>query len=92
MEKRLYAGIDFTRQTDIESIQSQLSTTFTSLYEQLLVCPEISQVTEADLKGRILYTTTKRLELEERFIETVRTLNNGNNHVLGIKDSDLDQV
>jgi nucleoside-triphosphatase THEP1 len=92
LEKRLYAGVDFTRQTDIESIQNELSATFTSLYEQLLVCPEISQVTEADLKGRILYTTTKRLELEERFIETVRTLNNGNNHVLGIKDSDLDHL
>ncbi|HJK89011.1 MAG: MobA/MobL family protein (plasmid) [Candidatus Megaira endosymbiont of Mesostigma viride] len=92
LEKRLYAGVDFTRQTDIESIQNELSATFTSLYEQLLVCPEISQVTEADLKGRTLYTTTKRLELEERFIETVRTLNNRNNHALGIKDSDLDHL
>jgi Ti-type conjugative transfer relaxase TraA len=92
LEKRLYAGVDFTKQAHIESIQKELSATFIRLYEQLLVCPEISQVTEVDLKGRALYTTTKRLELEERFIETVRTLNNRNNHALGIKDSDLDHL
>ena len=92
LEKRLYAGIDFTKQAHIESIQNELSATFIRLYEQLLVCPEISQVTEVDLKGRALYTTTKRLELEERFIETVGLMNNRNNHVLGIKDSDLDHL
>lgn len=92
LEKRLYAGVDFTKQAHIESIQKELSSTFISLYEKILVCPEISQVTEVDLKGRTLYTTTKRLELEERFTESVRLMNNRNNHALGIKDSDLDHL
>ncbi|WPX99685.1 Ti-type conjugative transfer relaxase TraA (plasmid) [Candidatus Megaera polyxenophila] len=92
LEKRLYAGVDFTRQTDIESIQNELSATFIRLYEQLLVCPEISQVTEVDLKGRTLYTTTKRLELEERFTENVKLMHERNNHALGVVDSDLDHL
>jgi Ti-type conjugative transfer relaxase TraA len=92
LEKRLYAGIGFTRQTNIESIQNELSATFISLYEQLLVCPEISQVTEVDLKGRTLYTTTKRLELEERFTENVKLMHERNNHALGVVDSDLDHL
>jgi Ti-type conjugative transfer relaxase TraA len=92
LEKRLYAGVDFTRQTDIESIQNELSATFIRLYEQLLVCPEISQVTEVDLKGRTLYTTTKRLELEERFTENVKLMHERNNHALRVVDSDLDHL
>jgi len=92
LEKRLYAGVDFTRQTDIESIQKELSSTFISLYEKILVCPEISQVTEVDLKGRALYTTTKRLELEERFTENVKLMHERNNHALGVVDSDLDHL
>lgn len=92
LEKRLYAGVDFTRHMDIESIQKELSATFIRLYEQLLVCPEISQVTEVDLKGRTLYTTTKRLELEERFTENVKLMHERNNHALGVVDSDLDHL
>lgn len=85
LEKRLYAGIDFSKMDDIESMQNELSATFVSLYEQILVCPEISQVVEADLKGRTLYTTTKRLELEERFTENVQAMHSSNNHVLCTK-------
>ncbi len=92
LEKRLYAGVDFTRQAHIESIQNELSATFISLYEQLLVCPEISQVVEVDLKGRTLYTTTKRLELEERFTENVKLMHERNNHALRVVDSDLDHL
>lgn len=92
LEKRLYAGVDFTKQADIESIQNELSATFISLYEKILVCPEISQVTEVDLKGRTLYTTTKRLELEERFTENVKLMHERNNHALGVVDSDLDHL
>ena len=92
LEKRLHAGIDFSKIDDIESMQKELSATFISLYEKILVCPEISQVVEADLKGRTLYTTTKRLELEERFSQGVLVMKNRNNHVLGLSDSDLDHL
>jgi hypothetical protein len=63
LDKRLHAGIDFTKIEDIEQLQNEIFATFTGLYEQLLVCPEISLVIETDLKGRTLYTTTKRIEL-----------------------------
>ena len=92
LEKRLHAGIDFNNINDIESLQSELSITFVGLYEKILVSPEISQVVEEDLKGRTLYTTTKRLELEERFVSNVEELHSRNNHSLGIKDSDLDHL
>ncbi len=72
--------------------KGELSATFTSLYDQILVCPEISQLVEADLKGRILYTTTKRLELEERFTANIKELHSRNNHVLNINDSDLEHL
>jgi nucleoside-triphosphatase THEP1 len=92
LEKRLHAGIDFSKIDNIESLQSELSATFNILYEKILVCPEISQVVEADLKGRTLYTTTKRLELEERFVANVEELHSRNGHALNIKDSDLDHL
>jgi nucleoside-triphosphatase THEP1 len=92
LEKRLHAGIDFSKIDDIESMQKELSATFISLYEKILVCPEISQVVEADLKGRTLYTTSKRLELEERFSENVQVMHSRNNHTLGLIDSDLDHL
>ena len=92
LEKRLYEGIDFSKMDDIESMQGELSATFTSLYDQILACPEISQLVEADLKGRTLYTTTKRLELEERFTANIKELNSRNDHVLGVRDSDLDHL
>ena len=45
---------------------------------------------EKDLKGRTLYTTTKRLELEERYINNVEALHKSNRHTLNLKDSDFD--
>lgn len=90
LDKRLYAGIDFTKVENIEQVQNELSTTFLGLYEQILTCPEISLVIEEDLKGRTLYTTTKRLELEERYINNVEALYKSNRHTLNLKDSDLD--
>ncbi|MDP5083613.1 MAG: MobA/MobL family protein, partial [Rickettsiaceae bacterium] len=92
LEKRLHVGIDFSKIDNIESLQSELSATFNILYEKILVCPEISQVVEADLKGRTLYTTTKRLELEERFVANIEELYSRNGHALNIKDSDLDHL
>ena len=92
LDKRLHGGIDFTKVENIEQLQNELSATFTGLYEQILTCPEISLVVEADLKGRTLYTTTKRLELEERFTTNVEVLHGSNRHSLNLKDSDLDHL
>jgi len=92
LDKRFHAGVDFTKVENIEQLQNELSATFTGLYEQILTCPEISLVVEADLKGRTLYTTTKRLELEERFTTNVEALHGSNRHSLNLKDSDLDHL
>jgi len=92
LEKRLHAGIDFEKIDDIESMQKKLSEEFTIAYEKILNCPEITQVIEADLKGRTLYTTTKRLELEERFTNNVKQLNNSSRHSLGLEASALDHL
>ena len=55
-----------------------------------MISPELALVTDKDLKDRTLYTTTKRLELEERFISGVEELHNRHNHSFGLVDSDLD--
>ena len=90
LDKRLHAGMDFSKIDNVEQLQKELSATFTNLYEQILTCPEISMVIESDLKGRTLYTTTKRLELEERFTGNIEVLHGSNRHGLDLKDSDID--
>lgn len=92
LEKRLHAGIDFGKIDDIEAIQKELSETFLTLYESILAGPDLTQIVESDLKGNALYTTTKRLELEERFEINIKALHAKNDHALNIKDSDLDRL
>lgn len=92
LEKRLHAGIDFGKIDDIEAMQKELSERFLTLYESILAGPELTQIVESDLKGNALYTTTKRLELEERFEENIKSLHARNGHALNIKDADLDRL
>jgi ATP-dependent exoDNAse (exonuclease V) alpha subunit len=92
LEKRLHAGIDFEKITNIEELQSELSGTFIKLYNQIINSPEITCVNESDLKGRALYTTTKRIQLEERFTANIEAMHKVQDHVLGITDKDLDHL
>jgi Ti-type conjugative transfer relaxase TraA len=94
LEKVLSAGIDLSglESSDIEAFNSENTQRYQMLFEKIMTSPELSLVTDKDLKDRELYTTTKRLELEERFISGIEELHNRYNHSLGLVDSDLDKL
>ncbi|PCJ28979.1 MAG: hypothetical protein COA94_03070 [Rickettsiales bacterium] len=52
----------------------------------------LSLVTKCDLRGRALYTQTKRVELEERYTKTIKELHGRSNHSLYLQDVDLDHL
>lgn len=74
-----------------ESLHSHYATEFMLAYESLLKSPEVKLVNPCDLRGRTLYALTKRLELENRFINTVEELSGRNSHNLGISEADLEK-
>ncbi|WPX99218.1 Ti-type conjugative transfer relaxase TraA [Candidatus Megaera polyxenophila] len=94
LEKALSAAIDLSGLTgdDIEAFNSEHTQRYQLLLDKIMISPELALVTDKDLKDRELYTTTKRLELEERFISGVEELYNRHNHSLGLVDSDLNKL
>lgn len=92
LDGRIMATIDWRDVENVEAAQAEISERFTSLYERIMNGPDIEMVVESDLKDRTLYTTTKRLALEERFEENIRSLASSKSHSLGIDDSDLDKL
>jgi len=94
LEKALSAAIDLSglEGGDIEAFNAVNTQRYQMLFEKIMTSPELSLVTDKDLKDRELYTTTKRLELEERFISGIEELHNRHNHSLGVVDSDLDKL
>ena len=94
LEKALSAAIDLSGLTgdDIDAFNSEHTQRYQLLLDKIMTSPELALVTDKDLKDRTLYTTTKRLELEERFISGVEELHNRHNHSLGLVDSDLDKL
>ena len=94
LEKALSAAIDLSGLTgdNIEAFNSEHTQRYQLLLDKIMASPELALVTDKDLKDRELYTTTKRLELEERFISGVEELHNRHNHSLGLVDSDLDKL
>lgn len=73
---------------EMEKITKEYSAKFMELHNKIMNSPELSMVTQADLRGNSLYTTSKRLEMEERYLSTVSELHSKNSHGLGIKDLD----
>lgn len=92
LEKRLYSGIDFSKIDDVESLNNELQGEFVKAYEHIMNSSSLTMVTEYDLKGRSLYTETRRLELAERFIDNVKALHSSNKHSLELVDADLDHL
>jgi len=79
-------GISEKSYSPIEAINKEYSAKFMELHHKIMTSPEISMVIETDLKGRTLYTTTKRLEMEERYLSTVNLLHKKDTHTLDIKN------
>ena len=77
---------------DLESLNQDMTSKYMEIYTKIMRSPELSLVTGEDLKGRTLYTTTKRLEMEQRYVANVENLNNSNAHRLSLTESDLDQL
>jgi MobA/MobL family len=72
--------------SNVELLDQAYSTEFMRLYSNLLASDKISLINPSDLKGRTLYTLTKRVKLEQRFITTVEELQHSQNHNLFIDD------
>ena len=77
---------------DLESLNKETTSKYMEIYTKIMSSPELSLVIDKDLKGRTLYTTTKRLEMEQRYVANVENLNNSNAHRLSLTESDLDQL
>lgn len=73
---------------DLEDINKEYSAKFMELHNKIMNSLELSMVIESDLKGRTLYTTTKRLEMEERYLSTIEALHSKNSHALNIDSVD----
>jgi len=73
----------------IEMLNKNTNKQFLELYAKVMASEQLALITESDLKGRVLYTKTKRLELEKRYIDTVEELNATSNHKLNLHVSDL---
>jgi len=82
--KKIIGNVD-----NIETLNKYTTKQFLKLYSKVLLSDQLALVTESDLKGRTLYAKTKRLELEKRYINTVKELNATGNHKLNLIESDL---
>ena len=95
LEARLTSGVDYTNISDIadiESMQNEISLTYIQLYEHILHCKEIKLVTEADLQSKALYTSTKRFDLETRFIDNIIQMDEAHTHSLNLKSFALSSL
>lgn len=95
LDKVLFAGTSFDgvsskEKSDLEStFHKDLASKYMQLYTRIMDSAELALVTTKDLYGRALYTTTKRLQLEQRYIENVEGLQNSAEHLLRLTAKDL---
>jgi ATP-dependent exoDNAse (exonuclease V) alpha subunit len=78
------------KSNDIEQLNAKYSTEFMVTYEQLLASKNITLINPCDLKGRKLYALTKRIELEQRYEQTVEQLADTHRHALNINADTID--
>jgi ATP-dependent exoDNAse (exonuclease V) alpha subunit len=75
---------------NIEQLNTKYSTEFMVTYEQLLASKNITLINPCDLKGRKLYALTKRIQLEQRYEQTVEQLADSHRHALNVNVEAID--
>lgn len=88
LEKILSHGFD--ENGNSEEMEKEISSKYMSLHASIMNSPELALVIDSDLRGRRLYTTQKRLEMEERYLGAVRELYASKGHSLDITITDKD--
>lgn len=84
--------IDDVESLNLESLNSEYTNEFLQSYSAVMQSSKISLINPCDLKGRTLYALTKRLELEQRFINAVEELHSNNSHNLNITKEAIDEL
>lgn len=72
-----------------ESLELFTQNQLLSMYNIVLASEKLSLINPCDLKGRVLFARSERVELEKRFEETVRELAIKESHVINIRDQDI---
>ena len=97
LDKILFAGTSFDgisnkEKGDLEAaIHQDFASKYMQLYTRIIDSSDLTLVTEKDLYGRALYTTTKRFELEKRYIDNVESLYDSSSHKLHLTVNDLEK-
>lgn len=73
-----------------EELNNIFAPEFMVAYKTLISSDKITLINPSDLRGRPIYTLTKRLELEKKYFATIQEFAAANRHNLGIDTSALD--
>jgi ATP-dependent exoDNAse (exonuclease V) alpha subunit len=84
LEREVFKDIDVLKHTEITE---QLCT----LAEEILASDMVKQAPKEDLLGRAVYTSSKRLDLEHKFIEQLESLRDGAAHRMNLSASSITQ-
>ncbi|MDF2964727.1 MAG: hypothetical protein K0Q51_115 [Rickettsiaceae bacterium] len=75
--------------TDLESLNHVNASEFLTAYERVLSSEKLAILTNNSLNGEILYTSSARIKLEQRLIDTVSKLKEDYSHSLGLTEKEL---
>jgi ATP-dependent exoDNAse (exonuclease V) alpha subunit len=75
--------------TDLENLNQINASEFLSAYERVLASDKLAILTNNSLNGEMLYTSSARIKLEQRLVDTVSKLKEDYSHSLGVTEKDL---
>ncbi len=85
-----YFGVSVGKNdTDLESLNQINAAEFLNAYEKVLSSDKLTIVSKDSLSGEILYTSSVRIKLEQRLLNTVSKLNEDYSHSLAISEKEL---
>jgi len=92
LHKALIMGINPSLINEKESFELWCKSELLSMYNIVIASDKLTLVNPCDLKGRMLFARTDRIELEHRFEENVRELATKSSHVINIKEEDIAEI
>jgi ATP-dependent exoDNAse (exonuclease V) alpha subunit/5S rRNA maturation endonuclease (ribonuclease M5) len=85
-----YFGVKIGKtEADLESLNQINASEFLTAYGKVLSSEKLAILANNSLNGEILYTSSARIKLEQRLVDTVSKLKEDYNHSLGITEKDL---
>jgi MobA/MobL family/AAA domain len=92
LHKALIAGINPSLINEKESFELWSKSELLSMYNTVVASDKLTLVNPCDLKGRMLFARTERLELENRFEGTVRELATKTTHSIIINEEAIAEI